>query len=118
MFDLTRLKAGLRTGVLAAPLALALATAAVPLTAVAAEMPSAVQARLAELGVERDQVKSFDLVAQKNASAGAGSYTRGYLAYVRLTDADGYLVIGLTRGKDYRDTFTTGDLSLPGVPRY
>lgn len=116
MFDRTPLRRTLR----AAVFTVFLITGAVGLSAgpASAAPMDTVNAKLAEMGVAPAQVESVELVAQRNASSGAGGKTRGYLAYVRMREAAGYLVIRLSAGGAYRGAFTTGGYSRPDMPRY
>ncbi len=117
MFDRTSLRRALR----AAALLVFLTAGAAGLSVVAASAAprDTVNAKLVEMGIAEAQVESIELVAQRNSSTRGGpGRVRGYLAYVRIRDAAGYLVIRLNAGGAYRGAFTTGGYSRPGLPRY
>jgi hypothetical protein len=74
--------------------------------------------RLAELRIDSSQVQSIRYVVKRKVDDRAGPDIVGVEAYVRLTGCSGYLVVQMTRAAYVRQTYTTGDCEVAGVPNY
>jgi len=74
--------------------------------------------RLAELQVDSGEVQSIRYVIKRKLDDKAGPDIRGAEAYIRLTRCTGYLVVDMNRTGYIRQTYTTGDCEVAGVPAY
>lgn len=74
--------------------------------------------RLAELQIGNDQVQSIRYVLKRNMDDKAGPEIRGAEAYVRLAGCSGYLVVDMNNWGYVRQTYTTGDCAVTGVPAF
>jgi hypothetical protein len=74
--------------------------------------------RLAELQIGSDEVQSTRYVLKRKIDDKAGPDIRGAYAYIRLTRCSGYLVVDMNHSGYIRQTYTTGDCEVAGVPAY
>ena len=74
--------------------------------------------RLAELGIGSDEVREIRYVVKRKLDDKAGPDIVGAEAYIRLTRCTGYLIVDMTRAAYVRQTYTTGDCEVAGVPAY
>lgn len=74
--------------------------------------------RLTELQIDSSQVDSIRYVLKRKISDQAGPDIRGAEAYVRLKSCSGYLVVEMNRTTYIRQTYTTGDCAVAGVPAF
>ncbi len=104
---------------LAVVLALGLAQPATAPEAAAQAAPrDTVERKLAEFGIAQGQVRSIEMIAQKNSSGGARGHVRGYAGWVRVAGCDGFVVINTSRTGGFDDAYTTGGCAVTGLPRY
>lgn len=74
--------------------------------------------RLAELQIGSSQVSSIRHIVKRKIDDRAGPDIEGVEAYIRLTSCTGYLIVQMTRSAFIRQTYTTGDCEVAGVPHY
>jgi len=74
--------------------------------------------RLAELQIGSSQVSSIRYIVKRKIDDRAGPDIEGVEAYIRLTSCTGYLIVQMTRSAFIRQTYTTGDCAVAGVPIY
>jgi hypothetical protein len=74
--------------------------------------------RLAELQIGSGEVQSIRYVLKRKLDDKAGPDIRGAYAYIRLSRCSGYLVVDMNRTGYIRQTYTTGDCEVAGVPAY
>ncbi len=74
--------------------------------------------RLADLQLGSGEVSSIRYVLKRKVGEQAGPDIAGAEAYIRLTRCSGYLVVQMNRAAYIRQTYTTGDCEVAGVPAY
>jgi hypothetical protein len=94
-------------------------TAAAPATAQQTQrFEEKTAVRLAELQIGSSQVSSIRYIVKRKIDDRAGPDIEGVEAYIRLTSCTGYLIVQMTRAAYIRQTYTTGDCAVAGVPSY
>jgi hypothetical protein len=63
-------------------------------------------------------VSSIRYIVKRKIDDRAGPDIEGVEAYIRLTSCTGYLIVQMTRSAFIRQTYTTGDCAVAGVPNY
>lgn len=74
--------------------------------------------RLAELQIDSSEVESIRYVIKRKIDNKAGPDIQGAEAYIRLKSCSGYLIVQMNRTTYIRQTYTTGDCAVAGVPAF
>lgn len=74
--------------------------------------------RLAELQIGSSEVESIRFVLKRKVGDQAGPDIQGAEAYIRLKSCTGHLVVEMNRTTYIRQTYTTGDCAVAGVPAF
>ena len=74
--------------------------------------------RLAELRIDNSEVQSIRYIIKRKIDDKAGPDIRGAEAYIRLARCTGYLIVDMNNWGYVRQTYTTGDCEVAGVPAY